>query len=275
MPFAKRGAVGTFGGRLSRGADTAALKVAEDAERQGFSPEDIWKSTGWGRGADGKWRFEVSDFGAGFTDEFSQRFVQSGRDPTVPASFTMGIGSAFDQPNVYSHFPKIADYPLDAQRHPNVSGQYRRNPPSIYLDAPDLRSARSAFLHEQQHFIAERPEQQFARGYNPQAFETVIPEQIERMRRIYGSRIDPIYEELATRAKQGEAIQLYKSVAGEVEARNVERRSMMTIRERSENPPWTTEDIPRANQLVIFENNIYRARAVDYDPFSTNKLGGK
>ena len=45
------------------------LQSAETMERNGTSPEEIWKETGWMRGPDHKWRFEIP----GHLDQFNAR----------------------------------------------------------------------------------------------------------------------------------------------------------------------------------------------------------
>lgn len=47
---------------------------------------------------------------------------------------------------------------------------------------------------------------------------------------------------------------LYKRLSGEVEARNTEARSEMSEEERIEKSPASTEDVPRSEQLVVFDD---------------------
>ena len=57
---------GIFGGVNAKTADLPALGRAEAAELEGKTAEQIWQDTGWFRGADGKWRFEIDDSAAAF-----------------------------------------------------------------------------------------------------------------------------------------------------------------------------------------------------------------
>lgn len=61
------GSLGVFGGVHAQNADTGALRMANILEMQGTSPQDIWGKTGWFRGADQSWRFEIPDQQAKFT----------------------------------------------------------------------------------------------------------------------------------------------------------------------------------------------------------------
>lgn len=51
----------------ARTADSAALRRAEALEKSGTDNETIRQETGWYRGMDGQWRFEIDDSGAAFS----------------------------------------------------------------------------------------------------------------------------------------------------------------------------------------------------------------
>lgn len=51
----------------ARTADSAALRRAEALEKSGTDNETIRQKTGWYRGMDGQWRFEIDDSGAAFS----------------------------------------------------------------------------------------------------------------------------------------------------------------------------------------------------------------
>ncbi len=54
------------------------------------------------------------------------------------------------------------------------------------------------------------------------------------------------------------AFESYRRLAGEVEARNVQKRMNMTPEQRRVMPPWATEDIPREQQIVRLPLSIMR-----------------
>ena len=54
-------------GIRARTADNAALQRAEALEKSGTDNETIRQETGWYRGMDGQWRFEIDDSGAAFS----------------------------------------------------------------------------------------------------------------------------------------------------------------------------------------------------------------
>lgn len=69
----------TFAGVNARTADLNALSVAQELERQGTDADAIRSQTGWFRGMDGKWRFEIDDSGMEYFrkgDAFSQDYPE-------------------------------------------------------------------------------------------------------------------------------------------------------------------------------------------------------
>ena len=53
----------SFAGKNAHGANSETLEAAERLEMQGVDAEDIRQETGWFRGADGLWRYEIDDSG--------------------------------------------------------------------------------------------------------------------------------------------------------------------------------------------------------------------
>lgn len=59
---ARRGGTrASMAGPKAKTASSKSLALAEAMEEDGASREEIWRKTGWIRGADGQWRFEVDD----------------------------------------------------------------------------------------------------------------------------------------------------------------------------------------------------------------------
>ena len=63
-----RGQRGVFAGINALTADKEALAKAQQMIAQGVDPAQVWKETGWGKGVDGKWRFEIDDSKATLRD---------------------------------------------------------------------------------------------------------------------------------------------------------------------------------------------------------------
>ena len=69
----------SFAGRNANRADQEALARAEELERAGTDAEQIRQETGWFRGADGLWRFEIDDSGMEYDPTGNLRGARSRR----------------------------------------------------------------------------------------------------------------------------------------------------------------------------------------------------
>lgn len=186
MPFAKPNSAGIFGGRLAQTADHAKLAQAEQLEAQGEHPGIIWSQTGWNRGADGQWRFEIPDQASTFTppndptlqarleDVESRMWQLAGdRDPVTnkmrdeQSWFDLarqqeqlikqqhGISKAGDvlqHPELYAAYPGAAKLPVAIDNYQGFRGSYGGPDRGIELDK-ETGAERSTMLHEMQHHI--------------------------------------------------------------------------------------------------------------------------
>lgn len=59
--YAAEGVQGSFGGKQAKTANLEALKTAKKMDERGAEAETIRRATGWFKGADGEWRFEIDD----------------------------------------------------------------------------------------------------------------------------------------------------------------------------------------------------------------------
>lgn len=65
----------SMAGPKAKTASSKNLALAEAMEEDGASREEIWRKTGWIRGADGQWRFEVDDSKAEFRPNGDERLL--------------------------------------------------------------------------------------------------------------------------------------------------------------------------------------------------------
>jgi len=63
-----------------------------------------------------------------------------------------------------------------------------------------------------------------------------------------------VYHPINKSAQETAAKNIYKRLAGETEARNVQARMNLTAEERRSLPPWDTQDFPFVDQIVRFTN---------------------
>ena len=226
-----RGQRGTFAGINALTADRQALAKAQEMIARGDFPDDVWQETGWGQGADGKWRFEIDDSSAQFTnDAIKELRNKNGKSQ----------GAIFPHQDLAAAYPESADIWTVKQFGNNAayrSGQMGKTD-MISLGipkrgTPDLPELKRTNLHELQHAIQER--EGFASGGNMNDFLTSK---------------DPFEE--------------YRRVAGEVESRAVERRADLNPQQRRDNYPFEYGDygydVVPEHQNLQFEQNISKSQ---------------
>jgi hypothetical protein len=220
----KGSSLGTFGGRMAKNAPLDDLARAEAMEQAGANADDIWKSTGWGKGADGKWRFEIDDSAAALHRDGLKLGTAS------------HLEDVMKHDELYKAYPDTKGIYTTIEQAPRPSGFWRPKEDRSHLglfdideqigiEAPAIRETRKSLgLHEVTHGLQSR--EGFARGGAPSTSGTINPQ--------------------ATASAYDE----YYRLAGEAEARNVQKRMNMTQAERRATPPWSTEDVPRSEQIV-------------------------
>lgn len=270
-PTARPNTAGVFGGWLSRGADQGKLFDAQMMDMAGKLPNDIHQATGWFKGPDNKWRYEISDHAA-----------------TVdPAALTMNVPAEryLNHPELYKAYPWLEDWKFSHNPTMRGEGSTSLNNRTITLKNPaDIDTV----LHEIQHPIQDF--EQFSRGGNPSLQDPfVTKDAAESIRNIAAPELrreneltqlyhmflmrQPIRprgmnEKLFTVEHPGvldeiaairerlaklysdQRFDTYKRLAGETEARNVTARRAMTPEQRMAQPPWETQDFPYAAQKV-------------------------
>lgn len=279
------GALGIFGGRMAKTADQAALAKAEQMAAAGASRDAIWHETGWFQGVDGKWRFEIPD-GA---SRLNPRKYGEGI-PDQP-----NVAPAADQlwhEDLYNAYPGLRTQEMTVKK--GSDGGRHSSDGNIEIRPASAASGRSVALHEMQHAVQQIEE--FTPGGSPQSLwnhsnpeisnavkaewdRLMSPISKEEFEKTYSrgweptpEQIDQAYLEyvtgtlkarrdpynIANKAAQETAAQtVYKRLAGEVEARNVQKRMNMSVDERSELPPWWSQDVPDARQIVHMPEPSY------------------
>jgi hypothetical protein len=137
--LAPPGSLGTFAGRLSGTANKKLYNQATKAEARGMPMEEIRQKTGWQRGHDGEWKYEVSDHKA-----------EIRTDPTTGKEI-------LHHPELRRAYPDIIDN-LKIERFDGPAenmGRFDPDTNTMYLNRQltDPHAALSVALHEIQHPI--------------------------------------------------------------------------------------------------------------------------
>lgn len=154
-----------FAGPQAETADIHALASAKDRLEAGTSSEVVRKETGWFRGVDGKWRYEITDEDARLTEAAAE--LENGDD--VP------LGDLLEHDRLYAAYPDIkllsvrADDGIKAWGSVDIHGsQVTLNLRRIRAEGGDILSI---LLHEAQHLVQRR--EGFAQGGSQSVSEQV------------------------------------------------------------------------------------------------------
>lgn len=281
----------SVGGVNAKTAEVGRLADAERMEQGGADSETVRRETGWYRGYDGKWRFEI--------DDSKMRFINHREE----SRRTWKLDELIRHDALFAAYPELRNYTvLNFAFEDGINGVFSPGLNRIMLN-PNLDRAgkRAALIHEIQHAI--QVIEGFAAGsstdYWQDAFVTDEEKRTERhllelsrknrlleedMYRMLedtpDARRDALratlvkrhgekavreftdtYNHLLNLQKQREmrAEQAYRNTAGEIEAADVANRLGLSAKQRAETRP----DIDRTN--VRFSQSAGWHHA-EYDP---------
>lgn len=141
LPGAPPGALGSFGGIRARTADKAKLAEAKELLEKGASEAEIRGRTGWWKGLDGEWRFEIPDNNLRITAD------------------------GFEHPELFAAYPDmkgtdIKRFPYDEKE--KITGHLGRDHIALADNLSD-EEVRSVLAHELQHRVQDNE------GFSPGA----------------------------------------------------------------------------------------------------------
>jgi hypothetical protein len=239
------------------------LNVARQMEGAKKDAKTIKVATGWERGADGKWRYEMPDAKMKDTIDIGGKIVKRSEDDML---WTGGkLGEYVDAPDLFKAYPQLKDVRLDTDEIVNdmpSNGAYDPNTNTITIHATEVKFLNSILNHEIQHAIQYI--EGFATGGNEEMFldKERIAKMEQRKAEIEQEIANGNYEnEEELQEVETELFDLtedspyhqYRSLAGEVEARNVQKRLGMTDEERRNSLAAETEDVAREDQIFLFD----------------------
>lgn len=160
-------------GERASTAMISRLQKAESMEREAASSKEIWKETGWMRGPDHKWRFEIPDN----LDKIN--FPKDSEPHT--------LGEIYDNPALYEAYPELAqktvrmeDIKSGKDKRTRGAYGYVAEDGSIVIDnSIPADEAKTALVHEIQHSI--QAIEGFSRGGNKEMAKKYISDTIDRL----------------------------------------------------------------------------------------------
>lgn len=248
---ARRGGTrASMAGPKARTASSKNLALAEAMEEDGASREEIWRKTGWIRGADGQWRFEVDDSKAEFrpngdarllgepryrrleelTDKWGDSFEKGGEPLTEAEEAEMEalqeeysdrvwekkyeLQDFLKHDELYEAYPMLRHTTLRFEKlDPGVKGKFDKRNGAIILSDSLFGKGPETLLHEIQHIIQKY--EGFQGGTSPEYWARRDYESGDRLQERLQQEYDDILNGL-TKEEQNDYIR-YQEIDGELE----------------------------------------------------------
>lgn len=238
------------------------LSVARKMEEEKKDAKAIKIATGWERGADGKWRYEMPDAKIKDTmDVGGGHIVKRYEDDML---WNGGkLSDVIDAPELFKAYPHLKDVRIETDAIMNdmpSNGEYNAKTNTITIHADELKYMNSILNHEIQHAIQSI--EGFDRGGSPRLVRGEIKKRLADVtKKIRQLRAEGKEDEAKAIVEKNRGLynayqanddyNSYKSLAGEVEARNVQERMNMTPEERRKTLAESTEDVARKDQIFL------------------------
>lgn len=318
-----------FAGDKAKTADKMKLDTAKKMIQDGKDSESVRRETGWFKGYDGKWRFEIDDSGSKYFRSGDALFSQNHPEYTEHSDLTMKFingditddelarlnqlgqiwggeksrlsknvrGGTAKLEHMIQHDSLFAAYPqlrdvrvLVKDMDYGKNGTYLESKNTIEINSKlSAEEARKALLHEIQHAVQSI--EGFTSGGNLESNRAAVEEVMnimeltEQQRKMasldllakYSDMVKrPIHDKLLALAQKNgfntvkEYINslgdysYYERIAGEVEARDVARRSDMDSEQRKNTrPDVDREDVVFADSAVADSFEGWTANGIE------------
>lgn len=238
------------------------LSVARKMEEEKKDAKAIKMATGWERGADGSWRYEMPDAKIKDTmDVGGGHIVKRYEDDML---WNGGkLSEVIDAPELFKAYPQLKDVRIDTDAIMNdmpSNGEYNSKTNTITIHADELKYMNGILNHEIQHVIQDI--EGFAKGGSPRLVRGEVKKRFDEVtKQIKQLRAEGKEDEAKTLIEKNRSLynaytknddfNSYKSLAGEVEARNVSARLNMTPEDRRKTLAESTEDVARKDQIFL------------------------
>lgn len=257
------------------------LKVAEEMERGKKDAKAIKLATGWERGADGKWRYEMPDAKIKDMKDIGGGNIVKRFDDDMLWNDGK-LADVIDAPGLFEAYPQLKNVRIDTDAIMNdmpSNGEYNAKTNTITIHADELKYMNSILNHEIQHAIQHI--EGFDRGGSPRLIRGEVKKKFaEVTKQIRKLRSEGKEDEAKALVEKNRGLynayqknddyNSYKSLAGEVEARNVQSRMGMTDEERKNSLAEETEDVNRDEQFVMNVGDT--SYSIVKDPETIKKL---
>lgn len=218
-----------FAGENARGANTDALQKAIGMVWIGKTPEEIYKETGWFKGEDNKWRFEIPDD----VNKINYENVKKRGKSTLE--------KVYDNPALFEAYPFLKKIRVVAAEYDNDDYHGQTYGRTIEISKKDLEEdeneALYTLVHEIQHLIQDR--EGFARGGTAEAAREILGDRLKKDKKLSKLTDDELYENLAgeqearyTEDRADLRLQIYQALEDKADA---EEKLAEAIKNKDEN----------------------------------------
>lgn len=155
------------------------LKVAEKMERGKKDAKAIKLATGWERGADGKWRYEMPDAKIKDMKDIGGGNIVKRFDDDMLWNDGK-LADVIDAPELFEAYPQLKDVRIDTDAIMNdmpSNGEYNPKTNTITIHADELKYMNSILNHEIQHAIQSI--EGFATGGNEDSVRSRIEDRMQ------------------------------------------------------------------------------------------------
>lgn len=272
-----------------------SLVTAGEMEESGKDAKTVRLATGWERGADGKWRYEIPDI-----------VIRKDASPAVKTAEIFGEKQEYrsikvkdlvdDKGGLFKAYPQIADYEIILQiTNGDTQGEFDSDEKTIVMDENLFRRISPEYDKAEKRIEQTKEWEEWTAAYNDES--GTVEEQEKHIdsadRKFYATDVGKQYIKLNSNRTQRtifaatpearsvlihelqHAVQhiegfskggsynavygqyksfgQYKSLSGEVEARNAQSRIILSHDERVQRLLPDTEDTERKDQTVFFQ----------------------
>lgn len=130
----------SFAGKKSNTAEKSTFEAAEDMYFEGIDYETIRQETGWYRGYDGMWRYEIDD---------SRMQLKTNANPRT-------LGELVEHKELFEAYPQLASVRVEFVNEKGISGSYNHGSNLITLSSELMQrpdDLKYTLIHEIQHAI--------------------------------------------------------------------------------------------------------------------------
>ena len=246
------------------------LDIARQMEEAGKDAKTIKLATGWERGVDNLWRYEVPDeYNLADLEKRLQEELDNGAARTWGIVYPSDLGQLLKEyPDfnvdimvwVGDEFENTGAYSPATEGDENTFGTSA----SIEVKAKTVSDIVPILAHEIQHVIQEKEgfaEGGQARGLNDK-LSAELDKRVATIKQLREEGRNKEADELMQMSKglaeavinnDEDAYGNYKKLAGEVEARNAAKRIGKSLQERRESLLSETEEVAREDQIILME----------------------